>query len=931
MKTPKLLLIIALALCQQAFSQTSTWVLPTAGNWSTASNWSPTGAPAAGADLVFQNRLVAGYTATNDLVAYSARSITFDARIGTYTSGPVLAGATLATAGMTLSGAGAAITQSGGGAAGITGGLVLGGAVDVNGAGNGTLVLSGVISGSGPLSFSRSNAAGQTIVSGVNIFSSGSVLNSRQLAIGNASALGSGALTVNGGTLRMDSFVGPSGITLANNITANSTVRFNGNNSGIFSGVISGTGGFTNQAAVGNTTRLTNANTYSGATTAAAAPTATSNNVVQFEGNGSALNSSSYKAEGFTTLNLDNSGTNMTNRLADSVPLTLQRATFAFTGNASAASSETIGATSFSGFSTISVATGSGQSAAVTAASLTRQDRGVLFTRGLGLGSGVAGTASLFFTSSPVADLIGGGGAVSTTNQSILPYVVARGANAGNADTFATYDANGVRALLATEFISAITDGTSSTDNARLTASGTINSPTTVNSLVLAGGTVTGSGSLSVTSGAVLIASGTPTISTALAFGTAEAVFTTQGNTTVGAAMTGSNGLTKAGTSTLTFTTAPAITGALTVNAGAVGVATDALLGSFSSIALNGGRLNYTNTGSETTTRSISTGVAGGTLDITSATGILTVNSSITGSGALVKQNSGTVVLGMANTYTGNTVITGGVLSVSNGNQLGSGAQIVMSSSGTLRSTSAMTAAKDVLLTGGGGSATFDTPADLTISGGVSHNGTPTNAFPMTKTGGGRLTLNGNNTVNGIVDVNQGYLYINGTLQAANTVSAGLSVAAGAGLGGSGVIERSVNFAAGTFIDPGASPGTLTIAGDITLAGSVGYNWERFGATYDFLLNQGGTTLNGGILTLFLNDLGGGIPASEYLIWQSDSFAGTMPTFAIDYTNAPAFSAGLGYQVRAESNKLYLAAVPEPTRAWLLALGFSMLCLRRRR
>jgi len=56
-----------------------------------------------------------------------------------------------------------------------------------------------------------------------------------------------------------------------------------------------------------------------------------------------------------------------------------------------------------------------------------------------------------------------------------------------------------------------------------------------------------------------------------------------------------------------------------------------------------------------------------------------------------------------------------------------------------------------------------------------------------------------------------------------------------------------------------------------------------------------------------------------------------MPTFAIDYTNAPAFSAGLGYQVRAESNKLYLAAVPEPTRAWLLALGFSMLCLRRRR
>jgi fibronectin-binding autotransporter adhesin len=83
--------------------------------------------------------------------------------------------------------------------------------------------------------------------------------------------------------------------------------------------------------------------------------------------------------------------------------------------------------------------------------------------------------------------------------------------------------------------------------------------------------------------------------------------------------------------------------------------------------------------------------------------------------------------------------------------------------------------------------------------------------------GAGRLILGGLNTYTGPTTVNAGTLLVNGTTAAASAVS----VAAGATLGGTGTIGGSVSVAANGVLSPGASVGTLTIQGNLTLAGRL--------------------------------------------------------------------------------------------------------------
>jgi hypothetical protein len=218
----------------------------------------------------------------------------------------------------------------------------------------------------------------------------------------------------------------------------------------------------------------------------------------------------------------------------------------------------------------ISLIAGAGQSATVTAASLNRQENGVIYFRGTALGLNTPGTANstnVLFTTSPAAGLAGGGGAAGSSTQSILPYAVGRSGATGNAETLVTYDAiNGVRALTTAEFTSTILDGTSTSENARLTTASTLNSATSVNALVLAGGSVSGTGNLNLSSGSFLVASGTPTIANPLSTnsgtGLIEAVITTQGNTILSGNLA-TAAITKAGTSSLT------LGGSLTVAGGA--------------------------------------------------------------------------------------------------------------------------------------------------------------------------------------------------------------------------------------------------------------------------------------------------------------------------------------------------------------------------
>ncbi|MBZ9850374.1 autotransporter-associated beta strand repeat-containing protein [Mesorhizobium sp. CA14] len=196
-----------------------------------------------------------------------------------------------------------------------------------------------------------------------------------------------------------------------------------------------------------------------------------------------------------------------------------------------------------------------------------------------------------------------------------------------------------------------------------------------------------------------------------------------------------------------------------------------------------------------------------------------TINSNLTGVSQLVKTDLGTLVLGGTNSYSGGTAINGGMLQVSADANLGdAGGALSFDNAATLQNTAAFSSARDVTLNAGSG--TFQTDADLTLSGVL------VGAGGFTKTGGAVLTLTGTNTYAGPTTVAAGGLYVDGD----NGLATGLtSVEIGATLGGKGTIGGNVTVADGATLSPGSAdgtPGTLAIAGDLTLSGGSILNYS---------------------------------------------------------------------------------------------------------
>src|SRR5690606_13032087 len=127
-----------------------------------------------------------------------------------------------------------------------------------------------------------------------------------------------------------------------------------------------------------------------------------------------------------------------------------------------------------------------------------------------------------------------------------------------------------------------------------------------------------------------------------------------------------------------------------------------------------------------------------------------TIAAGIAGSGGLVKTDTGTLVLSGDNTYVGGTRIDRGTLQVAGDGNLGAASGALSFDGGTLRNTAAFASARGVTLLAGGG--TFETGADLSLSGTVDGAGA------LTKTGAGTLTLTGGNTYAGGTRVQAGTL-----------------------------------------------------------------------------------------------------------------------------------------------------------------------------
>ena len=257
-----------------------------------------------------------------------------------------------------------------------------------------------------------------------------------------------------------------------------------------------------------------------------------------------------------------------------------------------------------------------------------------------------------------------------------------------------------------------------------------------------------------------------------------------------------------------------------------------------------------------------------------------TINAALTGTGGVQKTDLGTLVLGGTNTYTGGTAINGGTLQVSSDANLGNASGALALDNGTLRNTAAFTSARAVTLNTNGG--TFDTQANLTLSGTVSGTGA------LSKTSSGTLTLSGANTYSGATTVQAGTLLVDGNQSAATGLA---TVQSGATLGGNGTLGGNVVVASGGALSPGdtGAVGALTINGNLTLNSGAALNYQfgqantPGGALNDLTTVNGNLTL-GGTLNVSTST-GGSFGPGVYRIFN---YAGTLTNNGLGIGSAPA-------------------------------------------
>lgn len=238
---------------------------------------------------------------------------------------------------------------------------------------------------------------------------------------------------------------------------------------------------------------------------------------------------------------------------------------------------------------------------------------------------------------------------------------------------------------------------------------------------------------------------------------------------------------------------------------------------------------------------------------------LITVGGIISGAGTLTKQGAGTLSLTGANTYTGLTTISQGVIAMGNASALGNGDITFTGGSITFGSgvntdisvkSDGASGVVSRALTLASGVATFDVGANnVFFSSSIGQNG----AGGLTKAGSGTLSFAAANSYSGNTSVANGTLVISNAGGSA-TGSGAVSVANTANLTGSGSIAGVVSIANGGNLSPGASGvGNITLGGLNLVNGSL-VNLE-FASTssHDTITTtaNNGLTLNGGNIRLF--------------------------------------------------------------------------------
>src|SRR5437867_191768 len=368
---------------------------------------------------------------------------------------------------------------------------------------------------------------------------------------------------------------------------------------------------------------------------------------------------------------------------------------------------------------------------------------------------------------------------------------------------------------------------------------------------------------------------------------------------TYGGIIAGASPLTKAGTGTLIVSGANTYTGATAISAGTLQLGATNALPSGSAVTVSGGatfdlRGFSDGIGSLAGAGTVTSGAAGAVTLTAGGNNASTTFSGLiqNGSGtvALTKTGTGTLTLSGANTYSGATTVSAGVLDVQNNTALGAtaGATTVAGGAALQLEGSGLVVAEPVTLNGTGiagggalrqvantntwsGAITLGSAArvnadagTLTVSGGITNGGflltvggagnttvsttVISGTGGLTKDGTGTVTLSANNTYTGTTTVSAGTLLVNGS-QSSSAVSLN-----GGTLGGTGTVGAITSTGSGGSVAPGVGVGILASGNVNWSSGSPGFvvqlNGTTAGTGYDQLnvtgsVNLGGATLSG--------------------------------------------------------------------------------------